>query len=214
MGTFSSATDSNGMQLTSDGFIQGSGGGVKIKNFLGQTGVKLFGDVIISPEIQSNTYSESDDPNALIQMGTTAFIIKGDEYLRTRVSTATRFPVAVRSSDEHLVVSASISSIRYKENVESLDVNYKTILEIEPVTFHYKKEVLTEGDPSNKQYGFIAEQVESLGLQELVEYDKENRPDSIKYDNIPIYLLKVCQEQDKIIASLLNRVDQLESRMV
>jgi hypothetical protein len=215
-GTWDSSGSSIGLRIDSDGYITGSGSGVKIRNFGtngtdGATGWALFGDVILGPKVQSSLYFEND--TSYLQIGSAGFIVKGDVYLKSRVSTATRFPVAVRDSDDELVVSASISSIRYKENIENLDINYKTLLKIEPVSFHYKKEILTEGDPSNKQYGFIAEQVDSLGLQDLVEYDKFNRPESIKYDNIPIYLLKVCQEQDKIIDSLISKISTLESRM-
>ena len=113
-----------------------------------------------------------------------------------------------------MVVSASISSIRYKESVNDFDIDYKKILEIEPVSFHYKKEVLAEGDPSNKQYGFIAEQVDEIGMKELVNYDQKNRPDSIRYEDFPIYLLHICKEQEKQIQKLLVKIDELESRMI
>ena len=211
--TLSTSDGTNGLTISADGYLTGVGGlGVRIKNAGGETGVRLLGDTIKTPQIECTNFHEGSTTTDMY-IGTAAFIVKGDTFLKSRVSTATRFPVAVRDSDDNLVVSASISSIRYKEKVEDLDIDYKKILEIEPVSFHYKQEFLAEGDPSNKQYGFIAEQVDSLGLQELVEYDKENRPDSIKYDNMPIYLLKVCQEQDKLIDSLIGKINTLEARL-
>ena len=215
-GTWGLAVGNRGLKLDSDGYITGSGSGVKIRSYGtngidGATGWSFYGDLIDGPKIQCAMYAEQID---ILQIGTAGFIVKGDTYLYTRISTdSSRKQVQIRD-DNHFVTGTNLSSIRYKENVKNLDLDYKTILKIEPVSFHYKKEVLEEGDPSNKQYGFIAEQVDGLGLQELVNYDKENRPDSIKYDNMSIYLLKVCQEQEKTINNLLDRVGQLESGLV
>lgn len=76
-----------------------------------------------------------------------------------------------------------------------MNANFAKILEVDPQAFTYK----ATGDQS---FGYIAEDFDSLGLKNLVNYDKEGLPNSIKYDRIPIYLLEVIKEQQREITAL------------
>lgn len=211
VGSFDGAN--TGLRITSDGFIQGSGTGVKIKSWGGEVGWAFYGDLIDGPKIQCNMYSERG--GSYLQIGTAGFLVKGDDYLRNRVSTQSRYPVAVRASDDNLVVSAAISSsLRYKENINNLNIDLDKFMEINPVSFYFKKDYLVENDPSDIQYGVIAEQVDELGFNDFVFYDKENLPDGVKYDFFIPVLLQICKRQQNTIDNLLNRVDELESRLV
>jgi hypothetical protein len=69
------------------------------------------------------------------------------------------------------------------------------ILALKPVTFHYK---------SNKghtaQYGLIAEEVEKVN-PDLVVYDKERKPFSVRYDQVNAMLLnEFLKEHHKVEA--------------
>jgi hypothetical protein len=57
VGTFDGVN--TGLRITSDGFIQGSGGGVKIKNWDGSTGTYLFGNSIttVSSNIENGSFT-------------------------------------------------------------------------------------------------------------------------------------------------------------
>ncbi len=87
------------------------------------------------------------------------------------------------------------SSIRYKENVLGLTDNFDLILDINPVSFNYI------GSYSD-EIGFIAEELDAKGLSNLVIYDELGRPDGIKYNKLPIYLLEVIKRQQNDINSL------------
>jgi len=86
------------------------------------------------------------------------------------------------------------SSIRYKENVE--DLKYSPVLDLRPVVFSYKADL-----NHTQQYGLIAEEVKEV-MPHLVVYDKEGHPDSVKYHELPIFLLVEIQKLKKEIEML------------
>lgn len=99
------------------------------------------------------------------------------------------------------------SSERYKDNMVERPYN-RAILDLPVMNFTWK-------DSGNKGFGSWAEKVHEI-YPELVSYDKQGRPDSVKYFEMPILLLQVCKEQQKEldilkveIATLKNLVDSL-----
>lgn len=86
------------------------------------------------------------------------------------------------------------SSLRYKHDVQDFSDDFSKILQVQPKSFVYNN-----GGPD---IGYIAEDLDAVGLTNLVNYDKEGRPDSIKYDKIPLYLLEVIKQQQVDIDSL------------
>lgn len=90
------------------------------------------------------------------------------------------------------------SSERYKENIQDSD-DISDILKLRPVTFNWKDGVVKE-----KQYGLIAEEVEKV-FPYLVFY-KDDKPESVKYHELPVFLLKIIQEQQKDITKLKQLV--------
>jgi septal ring factor EnvC (AmiA/AmiB activator) len=50
--------------------------------------------------------------------------------------------------------------------------------------------------------GFIAEELDALGLQNLVLYNDYGQPDGVMYDRTVIYLIPILREQQQRIAAL------------
>jgi len=85
------------------------------------------------------------------------------------------------------------STLRKKHDIESYKINSNALLNLDVKTFKYKPEI----DPDQTvQYGFIAEDAEGLGLNELIQYDSTGIPDYFAYEKLPIFLLQLVQEQD------------------
>jgi hypothetical protein len=83
--------------------------------------------------------------------------------------------------------------LRKKHDIESYKINSSALLDLDIKTFKYKPEI----DPEQSvQYGFIAEEAEALGLNELIQYDTTGIPDYFAYEKLPIFLLQLAQEQD------------------
>lgn len=67
------------------------------------------------------------------------------------------------------------SSIRYKDTVRDMGDKSSEIFNLRPITFHYKSD-----ESKKNRFGLIAE---------LVVYDDEKLPESVKYlDLIPLML--------------------------
>jgi hypothetical protein len=77
-------------------------------------------------------------------------------------------------SNGHL--GTTTSSARYKENIKPMDKSSEAILRLQPVTFHYKKELDPESIP---QFGLVAEQVERINPA-LVAHDQNGKPYSVR----------------------------------
>ena len=101
------------------------------------------------------------------------------------------------------------SSQRYKENIsEYTDSILEKVNNLTVKNFDYK-----EGGYTN-QIGLIAEEVEEqipylVNKKEIEGYD-EPQPDSVKYSQLSVFLLKAIQEQQTIIESLQSRIEALE----
>jgi hypothetical protein len=90
------------------------------------------------------------------------------------------------------------STQRRKEQIENYGIDSQALLNLQVKKFKYKN------DESNvQQYGFIAEEAQELGLDELIQYDSTGIPDYFAYETLPIFLLQLIQE-------LKAEIDQLK----
>jgi hypothetical protein len=109
------------------------------------------------------------------------------------------------------------SSEQFKENIEDAKLNVQRLLELAPVTYNYN-------GSSELSLGYIAEQLDELGLTHLVVYDDEGKPHSIAYHLIPIFqneLIKkheekieqLRQEKDEEIKAQQKQIDRLQQQI-
>ena len=94
------------------------------------------------------------------------------------------------------------SSRRYKQNIFLLEDDFSKILSLEPKQYEMKEEY---GGQGTLNFGYIAEELDELGLTKLVTYDESGQPDGIKYKKMCIYLLEVIKD-------LYKRVDNISSQ--
>lgn len=85
------------------------------------------------------------------------------------------------------------STLRKKHDVAPYAIDTSKLLQLEVKSFKYLPEI---DENQDEQYGFIAEQAESLGLLPLILYDAEGRVDYFAYEKLPIFLLQLAQEQE------------------
>lgn len=100
------------------------------------------------------------------------------------------------------------SSRRYKKNIKPAEVNTDAVLAMELVTFLYKVEIDTER-LAELQHGLIAEDLDALGLDWLVDYGEDGQPEGVRYDRIALALLPVIQRQEQRIAAIEAHLDAL-----
>ncbi len=90
------------------------------------------------------------------------------------------------------------SSLRYKENVQTLSYGLSDILKFHPVSYDYKPELLVPGH----QVGFVAEEMYQV-IPEVVGL-KDGQPDNIDYAKLTAVLTKAVQELNAKIDNLTS----------
>jgi hypothetical protein len=105
----------------------------------------------------------------------------------------------------------AISSRRYKENIVPLADDFQKLLSAEPKSYTMK------GDPNRREIGFIAEEIDGLGLTNLVHYTEDGLPDALKYEKMVLYLVEIAKGQKAQIESLNQKLkderQELEARL-
>jgi hypothetical protein len=101
------------------------------------------------------------------------------------------------------------SSERFKEEIKPMDNASEAILEVEPVTFHYKKDL----DPNAvSQFGLVAEKLASAS-PDLVERDDQGRPYTVRYDAVNAMLLNEFLKEHRRVQDLECALDELSARL-
>ena len=198
-GTAGIATDSNLL----DGYnsSQASGGDtVAVRTSGGAISAVQFitDDTNLNQFYNSGTYTQIGQQTARVVNATTIY---------SQLVTSAR-TVLINSSG---TLGTSTSSQRYKDDIQALTTSAETILQLEPVTFFYKPELIENGQQRVLEIGLIAEQAAELGLEQLVSRNDADEPDAIYYDKLAVYLLKVCQTQQTQLDALSARLDAMEA---
>lgn len=109
------------------------------------------------------------------------------------------------------------SSLRFKEQVRDMGDSSSALMKLRPVTFFYKP-AYSNGDRS-LQYGLIAEEVAKV-YPELVAYDNQGQPYTIRYQYIATMLLNEVQkqyrraEQQSAVVEIQQRELEAQSREI
>jgi hypothetical protein len=147
---------------------------------------------------------------ATIRMGTagthTRAFIAGIRGVTTGVANA--IPVLIDSNGQLGTIS---SSRRFKEEIRAMGDATERLLALRPVTFRYKPEVQAGERPL--EYGLIAEEVAEV-FPELVVFDEEGKPFTVKYHLLSSMLLNELQRLSEShgheLAELRERLAALE----
>ena len=101
------------------------------------------------------------------------------------------------------------SSKRFKEDIKPMDKTSEALFALEPVKFHYKKEI----DPAGKsQFGLVAEDVEKVN-PDLVVRDKEGKAYSVRYDQVNAMLLNEFLKEHTTVLELKKEIATLTATL-
>jgi len=98
------------------------------------------------------------------------------------------------------------SSRRYKYDVASMADVSAMLSKLRPVTFRYKKPFEDGSKPI--QYGLIAEEVAAV-LPYLAVFNPDGAPETVKYHELPTFLLAGYQAQQKTIEAQAEKIEAL-----
>jgi hypothetical protein len=95
-------------------------------------------------------------------------------------------------------MARSTSSARYKTDIRPHDVSPDVVLRLEPKSWWDKGEVERNGGSTEgltRHAGLVAEDVADIpGLDWLLQYDADGRPDAVAYPRIAVALIPVVRE--------------------
>ena len=100
-----------------------------------------------------------------------------------------------------------ISSSRYKEAIRPMNKASEAILSLQPVTFHYKRDLDPSGIP---QFGLVAEEVAKIN-PDLVAGDAQGKPYTVRYEAVNAMLLNEFLKEHRKVQNLQAKVVQQES---
>ena len=95
--------------------------------------------------------------------------------------------------------------MRFKENIGEIAYGLPEIMQLRPVSYTTKAEF---GDPTNRLYGFLAEDTATVMPQSVTEYDAKGDPSSVDYIAVIPVLVKAIQQQQAQIDQLKRQLQQ------
>jgi trimeric autotransporter adhesin len=96
------------------------------------------------------------------------------------------------------------SSRRFKEDIQHMGTASEALFGLEPVKFHYKKNI----DPAGRsQFGLVAEEVAKVN-PDLVVLDKDGKPYSVRYDQVNAMLLNEFLKEHKAFVEGQQKIEQ------
>ncbi|MBK8506773.1 MAG: tail fiber domain-containing protein [Saprospiraceae bacterium] len=93
------------------------------------------------------------------------------------------------------------SSKRSKTNISSLEDDWSKILNVRPVKYTRPR------SPDYWEYGYVAEEMDSIDLKNLVGYDADGIPDDVHYDKMVVYLTEMIKIQQNSISELAEKLN-------
>jgi hypothetical protein len=87
------------------------------------------------------------------------------------------------------------SSRRYKDDIVDMAGESDLLMKLRPVSFYYKPEL---DSTHTRQYGLVAEEVAQVS-PELVVFDKDGVPETVRYHFVNAMLLNEVQKQRQLI---------------
>jgi len=181
--------------------------------------------------MQGTALIQSDTSMQLLCEGTAALGGTTGTYLQPQSGGASANLHMDTSTGQIRYVS---SSVRYKTAIEDLPVDPAAVLQMRPRSWQplpptrqcpdwqhelHGEDECRSGEPGEplegpRHVGFIAEELDALGLGAFVSRDAEGLPDGIHYDRLTAAIIPVLQAQQQQITALAERLDALENPTV
>jgi hypothetical protein len=142
-----------------------------------------------SSNIYIGNFGASSESN-IIRVGSTqtATFIAGI----SGATSASGTPVLVNSNGQ---LGTLLSSRRFKDDIADMAGESDLLMKLRPVSFYYKPEL----DPTHtRQYGLVAEEVAQVS-PELVVFDKDGVPQTVRYHFVNAMLLNEVQKQRQLV---------------
>jgi hypothetical protein len=125
---------------------------------------------------------------------------------------------ATRGAHTHVVgISGNTgtpSTIKLKKEVTDYSmIDVKNLLNLNLKRYKYKNQARHLQEGREWMYGYIAEEVEELGIEEIVGYDENKEPNAINYGLLSTLVLELVKVQQTEIDSLKEEIQRLKEKI-
>jgi hypothetical protein len=118
--------------------------------------------------------------------------------------------VATFSDEVDALAFATTSDRRLKKDVEEVVEALSKVKALRPVEYNWISSVNL--NPSCKELGFLAQEVEEVVPAVVATGDDENATKRVAYDRLTALLVAALKEQSAVVDALKARVEALESK--
>jgi hypothetical protein len=106
------------------------------------------------------------------------------------------------------------STLKLKKEITDYSmVDVKNLLNLNLKRYKYKNQARNLQEGREWMYGYIAEEVEELGIKEIVGYDKNKEPNAINYGLLSTLVLELVKVQQTEIDSLKEEIQRLKEKI-
>jgi len=102
-------------------------------------------------------------------------------------------------------IKALGSSLRYKNSIENYNKGLEELKQLRPVTYKFNNEDVVTA-------GFIAEEVDAIGMDEYVIKNSEGQPDSLNYGQMVALLVNGIKELSSKVDNLEEKLQELQGK--
>jgi hypothetical protein len=155
--------------------------------------------------IVAHTGVLDDDVTTRIGEFQTRAFIAGIQGVTTGINDAVNVVI-----DSNGQLGTASSSRRYKEDINDMGSASDRLLQLHPVTFRYKESYANGEQPLD--YGLIAEEVAEV-FPELVVFNGENQPETVKYRLLSSLLLNELQKQHSRLSGQVAEIGELKEQL-
>ena len=114
------------------------------------------------------------------------------------------------------ISTSAPSSLKLKKEIsDHQPADIKNILNLRLKKYKYKNQLrhLQEGINREWMHGYIAEEVQELGFEELLGYDEKGEPASLNYGLLSTLILELVKVQQTEIDSLKEEIQRLKEKI-
>lgn len=131
----------------------------------------------------------------------------------TTVPVATGGSTVFMGSTGRLFIHTSAK--KYKKNIKDLDIEARDILQLRPVSYDLRKNVVDDDFETDGtgEIGFIADEAAELGFEELVGRGEDDQIETFHYHKMSILQQIVIRKQQQELDSLRADVEMLKAAL-
>jgi hypothetical protein len=110
--------------------------------------------------------------------------------------------------------SGTPSTLKLKKEITDYQmIDVKNLLNLNLKRYKYKNQARNLQEGREWMYGYIAEEVEELGIKEIVGYDENKEPNAINYGLLSTFVLELVKVQQTEIDSLKEEIQRLKEKI-